>query len=122
MRNSEAFIASVVAVIKASVDPLAGRVKALEARSVLELPPPVNLTPIETRLAALETKPAPVIEVPDVAPLESRLAALEAQPAPIVPDVAPLDARVKALETAPDLTSKFIQALHSKAVQAGFRT
>lgn len=94
MAQMATFSDTVIKVLKASVEPIAARVKTLEARLAVTLGP--DLTPIEQRVAALEMKPVPV-----------------------VPDVAPLEARVKALETAPDLGLSFVEALRRHAAKAG---
>ena len=66
-----------------------GRLSALENASQTAA---VDLTPIETRLAALENKPAPVA---DFGPVETRLATLEAAK-PV--DLSGIESRLAALE------------------------
>lgn len=73
------------------------RVTQLAQRPALQ---PVNLAPLEQRMAALEQRPAPA---PDLTPIEQQLTALRSQIAAKtsgapVPDLAPLKGRVDALE------------------------
>ncbi len=66
-----------------------------------------RLNTLETRLAALESKPAPSAPdlAPQLAPLAARIAAVESKTAtPLAPpkiDLAPLEKRLQALETRP---------------------
>jgi len=90
--------------VQPRLDTLAQQLQMLNER-VMQLaqrpaPQPVNLAPLEQRVAALERRPPPA---PDLSPIEQQLAALRSQieakavGAP-APDLGPLEVRVEALE------------------------
>lgn len=64
--------------------PLVARIEALEARPQATT---VDLGPLEQRVQALESKPAPTVQTLDLGPLEKRVEALENKPAPTAPVV-----------------------------------
>lgn len=71
------------------------RLAALEGKPA----PALDLAPLDRRIAAVEGRPAaPVV---NIAPLEGRIAALEAKPAPPVVSLAPVEGRIAALEGKP---------------------
>lgn len=63
---------------------LVARIEALEARPQATT---VDLGPLEQRVQALESKPAPTVQALDLGPLEKRVEALESKPAPTSPAV-----------------------------------
>jgi hypothetical protein len=75
----------------ADLAPLDARLKALEAKPAPAMP---DLRPVETRLTTLEARPLPPPPV-NLGPLEDRLAAVEAR-RPV--DLSPLEGKVSALE------------------------
>lgn len=71
-------------------------------------PPAPDLGPLETRIAALETRPSPPAPAPvDLGTIERRIAGLEQRPAPPPPDLSPVTSRLDALaaKQAADATS-----------------
>lgn len=84
-----------VAGLTDQVNALGGRLSALEAKT----PATPDLNPLETRLGALETKPA--APAPDLKPLEDRVAALESAAAQVQSDVTALRGKLDQLAAAP---------------------
>lgn len=81
--------------IEGQLRDVAHDVQTLQAKPQQPAPPPVDLAPLEDRLAALEKRPSPPSV--DLAPLDARLAVLEQRPPPPRVDLAPLDAQLAAL-------------------------
>jgi hypothetical protein len=64
--------------------PLVARIEALETRPQVTT---VDLSPLESRVQALENKPAPTVQTLDLGPLERRVQALESRPVQTPPTV-----------------------------------
>lgn len=82
-------------------------------------PAPVDLAPLEARLAALEQRPLPVPPAPvDLGPLEARLATLENRPPP---DDSAVRARLAELNTRLEGVGKQLDAAEAQSSQSGAR-
>ncbi|MBI1235522.1 MAG: hypothetical protein GC188_02435 [Alphaproteobacteria bacterium] len=85
---------------------------------------PAVLTALDARLSALETASSSA-DVIDLSPIETRLAALESIEIPVQADIAPLESRISALEAIPaaDLTGLTgrIEALENRLAERAER-
>jgi hypothetical protein len=82
--------------LRAQINAIQGRVDQLEAKPV------PDLGPIQAQLADLSRRPTPAAPPPvDLSPLIARIAALEARPAPPPVDLRPIEARIATLERKP---------------------
>ena len=87
-----------VAALESGLEQARKQIASMQARPEAA---PVDLAPLQARVAALEHRPAPPPPA-DLKPLEARITALEHRPAPPPPpDLKPLETRVAALENKP---------------------